>query len=127
LNFLKNLPQKYSIEEFKLAVFHGSPWDYRDEYIYPTDSLVRFKDLPYEFIFLGHTHYAMDSSINHVRVINPGSCGQPRDLHQPSYATVDLKNRKVEIKRVQYNPKLLIKDIMKYDKDEPYLVRVLKR
>lgn len=127
LKFLKNLPHKIIIDEYKMAIFHGSPWDYLDEYIYPTSSLERFYSLPYRFVLLGHTHYPMNIKARGVRIINPGSCGQPRDYNQPSYAMLELKSGVVEFKRVQYNTGLMIKDILKYKEKNFYLTEILKR
>lgn len=127
LMFLKGLPQEYTDESLQVALFHGSPWDSLNEYIYPTTSISRFKELPYRFVLLGHTHYAMDRSTNDVRVINPGSCGQPRDGSDPTYATVDLETGDVSIKKVKYDRRSLVEDVMKHDKDNMNMMRVLTK
>ena len=108
-------------------MFHGSPWNYLNEYIYPTDSIYRFKDLPFEYIFLGHTHYPMYKTIGKVKIINPGSVGQPRDFNQPSYAVVDVKLKKVKFKRIVYNTNNLIREIIKNKEENQYLIDVLRR
>jgi len=127
LNFLKKLPERFCIKEYKIVAFHGSPWDYLNGYIYPTDPITRFQGLPYNFILLGHTHYPMDRSIDHIRIINPGSCGQPRDYNWPSYAVLDLESGTCKIKRVTYNHSSLVKDIIKHRESNRYLIDVLKR
>ncbi len=127
LDFLENMPGRYVLDDYEIAIFHGSPWDYLDEYVYPTDSLKRFGELPYKYTLLGHTHYPMNRSINGVRVINPGSCGQPRDYRDLSYAILDLQQKLVEFKRVQYDADSMIKDVLKHNEENSYLVTVLQR
>jgi len=127
LQFLKNLPDHYVIEDYKIGIFHGSPWDYLNEYIYPTNSLERFKDLEYRAVFLGHTHYPMHQRLKNTQLINPGSCGQPRDMNLASYAIFDLDQGKVSFKRVNYDRQSLIGDIEKNKESNKYLIEVLKR
>lgn len=127
LVFLRNLPDYYIDKEFGIAVFHGSPWDYCDGYVYPTDSLDKFSSLPYRYIILGHTHHSMARKIQGTYVINPGSSGQPRDGGDPSFGILDLETGEVEIKRVPYDKKALIRDVNKYDGEHPYLIDVLLR
>ena len=127
LAFLKSLPDHYIDESAGLAVFHGSPWDYYNGYVYPTDSLDQFATLPYKYIILGHTHYCMVREIQNIRVINPGSSGQPRDGGDPSYGILNLETDEVEIKRVPYDKQALIRDVNRYDREHAYLVDVLLR
>ena len=64
----------------RLVVAHGSPWEPRDEYLYPTSAtLRRFSDFEADYVILGHTHYQMARRIGHTLVINPGSAGDARD------------------------------------------------
>lgn len=125
LRFLKDLPERYIDKRDKISVFHGSPWDHLNGYIYPTDSLEEFTDLPYRYIIMGHTHYPMVRRINNIWVINPGSCGQPRDCTRPSYAVLDLATGEVEIKRVSYDVKNLVNDIKRHGEKKRYLTDVL--
>ena len=127
LRFLESLPEKYIDESHSFAVFHGSPWNNLNEYIYPTDSIDKFSQLPYSYVILGHTHYPLDKSINDVQIINSGSCGQPRDCSDPSYAILDLVSSKVEIKRVTYSPRALIRDVKHHNEKNPYLIDVLQK
>jgi predicted phosphodiesterase len=98
MEYLKGLPESYTDKKSGIAVFHGSPRDPLNEYVYPTDPIDAFADLPYRFVFLGHTHYPMVRQINGLNVINPGSCGQPRGGNIASYAVVDTDTGKTEIK-----------------------------
>jgi len=127
LQFIESLPDKYIFDNYHIAVFHGSPWDKLNGYVYPTDSLDRFEELPYAYILLGHTHYPMDRCIKHIRVVNPGSCGQPRDCNEPSYAILDLSQKTVELKRLRYNTDLMIRDVLRHEESNSYLTAVLKR
>ncbi|MBN1793548.1 MAG: metallophosphoesterase family protein [Candidatus Omnitrophica bacterium] len=127
VTFLKELPKKYIIEEYAVAVFHGSPWDYCNEYVYPDGALDRFRELPYRFVLLGHTHYPMDRIAGGVRIINPGSCGQPRDMHIPSYAVLDIDSGEVISRRVPYNTEYLKNDVRRYKEDNLYLEEILTR
>jgi len=125
--FLKGLPKKFVLKKESVALFHGSPWETLNDYVYPTDSLERFKQFPQRVVILGHTHYAMDRFSGKVRVINPGSSGQPRDCNEPSYTVFDTKTGEAEFKRVKYDIKPLIKDIRKNKESNPYLWKVLRR
>lgn len=129
LTFLRSLPEKQiiNIAGFKCAAFHGSPWDYLDEYVYPTDSLIKFKSLEYEYVFLGHTHYSMDKRADNIRIINPGSSGQPRDGRPPGYAILDLPSQHLEFINIEYDPQPLVRDILNYDECNSYLIEVLFR
>ena len=127
LEFIRGMPDRYIFEDYKIAVFHGSPWDSMNEYVYPTSCLKGFEELAYEYVILGHTHYAMDKLAGDVRIVNPGSCGQPRDCGDPSYAIVDLENKTVQIKRVQYDRAPMIRDVLKQQEKNAYLTAVLER
>ncbi|MBU2541477.1 MAG: metallophosphatase family protein [Candidatus Omnitrophica bacterium] len=127
LDFLKALPEEYMINEEKIAIFHGSPRDHLNGYVYPTDSLQDFLTLGYKYILLGHTHRPMDRCVGDLRVLNPGSCGQPRDFNQPSFAILDSKSGKVEFRRAEYDRRPLIKDLLRYSESNKYLFDVLER
>lgn len=127
LNFIRRLPKKQDLFNRTIGIFHGSPWGYLDEYIYPTDSLDRFGKLSYRYIFLGHTHYPMCKTLKGVKIINPGSCGQPRDSGNPSYAILDFDSGKVCFKSISYNSKPLIRDVLRHSEKNKYLIKVLKR
>lgn len=114
LKLISNCPICYEtiIHDKKLAFFHGSPWGPLEEYIYPnSDKINKFKDLEWDYIFLGHTHIPMYKKINNINIINPGSCGQSRD-HDPraSAVIIDIfKNEMLFIKE-NYEIQLTIKE-----------------
>jgi putative phosphoesterase len=77
------------IDGRKCAFFHGSPWNPLEEYIYPDSS--RFDEFPalgYGVVFLGHTHRQMLKQVGGVTILNPGSCGLPRDGSSGAAAAV---------------------------------------
>jgi predicted phosphodiesterase len=131
LEYLRRLKTCATIEgsdgDADMAAFHGSPWNPIYEYIYPDAIMDRFDALSYEVVFLGHTHYPMDIQRKHIRIVNPGSAGQPRDGHWPSYAIYDTQKKEVEIKRVSYDVDKMIADVKNRDSGNPYLVEVLER
>jgi predicted phosphodiesterase len=127
LEFLKKMPEKYIDERNGLAAFHGSPWDPLNEYVYPDSRRERFERQPFSLIFLGHTHHPMDICGEKIRIINPGSAGQPRDGNWPSYAVYDDHTKKLEIKRIPFPVESLINDIKEKKENNPYLIDVFQR
>jgi predicted phosphodiesterase len=88
-----------------LAVYHASPWDPLEEYIYPDHTgFDRFTQLPADVIILGHTHYPMTHWVGGKLIINPGSSGQPRDEDKrPACAVLDTHSMTCDIIRVPYD------------------------
>ena len=125
--FLRGLPSNLEVFELGVAVFHGSPWSFLDEYVYPDSDFTGFDRLPYRLVLLGHTHYPMDIRRKGIRIINPGSAGQPRDGGWPSYAVYETQTEKLEIRRVTYDVRPLIQDIKRRREQNPYLIDVLHR
>jgi putative phosphoesterase len=83
----------------RLYMVHGSPWEPRDEYIYPNSpALKRLGQIGSDFVVLGHTHYHMAERVGRSLVINPGSCGEARDHRNGfrlSYAILDTETEEV--------------------------------
>jgi putative phosphoesterase len=84
LHWLSALPVSLEVHvnDKKLAFYHGSPFNPLEDYIYPDSHASKFdrlSKLDFDYIFLGHTHYPMLKKAGRVTIINPGSCGQPRD------------------------------------------------
>lgn len=115
LAFLQGLTADVIIEKAgqRFLLCHGSPWDSLEEYIYPDYSeFQRFADVDADWVILGHTHYPMFREISGRKIINPGSCGQPRDGDcRASYAILDTASRGVTFHRVVYDASSLIEDI----------------
>jgi putative phosphoesterase len=127
LAFLKGLPGEFHLKEEGLAAFHGSPWNPLREYIYPDSPVERFEGLPFKVVLLGHTHYPMDLRLKQIRVINPGSAGQPRDGGWPTYALYDTCTAQLDIRAVPYNVNALVQEIKQHEHENAYLIQVLQR
>jgi putative phosphoesterase len=99
LAFLGGLPASREIEldGRHVHVAHGSPWDdpadYRCVYVIERDkrALTRVAESTRaEVVLLGHTHRAMTVRVEHTLVVNPGTCGEARDVAQRlSFAKLD--------------------------------------
>lgn len=130
LDWIENLPATASlnIEGCKIFLCHGTPFS-EEGYLYPdspSDTLSKYSTLPYDFIIMGHTHYPMDRKAGGVRLVNPGSVGQPRTKKKKgSAATLDTSTGKVEIFSVAYDAASLVKECKNRHPDIPYLADVL--
>lgn len=118
----------YSLQEYEknsyYEAYHASPDDYLEEYIYKDTKLSLNTKVP--FIFLGHTHHPMNKRVEDTIIINPGSIGQPRDYNLGSFTLVDLKTKKIDNVRYEYNKKELKNKIIQL-KDNKYILDVLER
>jgi len=92
------------------ALFHGSPRDPLNEYVFPGipvaigRSLVRAASAG--IVLLGHTHMPMLYRFEDSVLANPGSVGQPRDGDpRASFALLTLSQGdvKFEVRRVEYD------------------------
>jgi putative phosphoesterase len=104
--WLSGLPPTLDLDldGIRVLLRHGSPWAI-EEYVYPDhDRFERFAALPADVVVLGHTHRPFVRDVAGVRIVNPGSVGQPRDGDpRASAALVDLPGREVELLRVGYD------------------------
>ena len=82
-----------------VVMTHGSPWEPWKDYHYPHESVwSKASELECDGLIVGHTHYKMSQRFGRVRVINPGSAGDPRDHRndfQLSCATWDTTTDEV--------------------------------
>lgn len=107
--FLSNLPEtlEVTLEDLQFFLFHGSPKD-------PLNGRDNFWDneVLRRYIYLfGHSHKALfrEDNINGWMVINPSSCGLPRDGDpRASYAIFDTEKKQVFFNRVAYSIKPLV-------------------
>mgnify|MGYP001560547587 FL=1 len=125
--WIKKLPSSWEGPAAICGAYHGSPWDVLKEYIYPDASLKRFRNFRYPWVFLGHTHYPMDRSEGVVRIINPGSLGQPRDGHWPQFAVVDFSGANVRFREVQYDKDMFVREMRRKVPENHYLYDVIER
>lgn len=131
LKYLEALPSERTliIDELKFGLFHGTPWSSIDEYCYPDYDFEKYKVLDYDYIFQGHTHYRMYKKVESLKIINPGSLGQPRDYKCPSFVVIDTKADRVEFHDVHFDIEQLIREIKDNEEDEQprYSIDVLRR
>lgn len=108
-----SLEKTWELDGLRINMYHGSPWDNLEEYIYPDyNHFDRFAALDADIIILGHTHYPMLREIQGRIVINPGSCGQPRDGDtRAAFAILDTQTRAIAFRRVAYDTSLLKQSI----------------
>lgn len=98
------------IDSKRILMIHGSPWNPLNEYIYPDADIERFAFLPFDFIFMGHTHRPFVRRSGGVTVVNVGSCGLPRDQGSlASCAVFDTETGKCSIHRIPFDAENLIK------------------
>ncbi|MDM8560808.1 metallophosphoesterase family protein [Candidatus Parabeggiatoa sp. HSG14] len=107
-NWLRKLPLflDLKLKGLSIEVYHGSPWALLTEYIYPDhNNFQRFSSLTaVDYVILGHTHWPLFYQINKVTIVNPGSCGQPRDYKPGAcYALLSTEKRQVSFHRVSYD------------------------
>ena len=129
IEFLKGLPEERDIliDNFKIKVIHGSPWNPMDEYVYPTSDFIRYSDVDCDYVFQGHTHYPMKVKQGKCEIINPGSIGQPRDGGFPSFVVFDTSKKLFEFVNFEYDINPLLEDIQRVDGEPTYLSNVLRR
>jgi len=127
IEFLRKLSVDFVDHDLGIAAFHGSPWDPLEGYVYPDSEQARFDQLPFRLVFLGHTHYPMDIQRENIRIMNPGSAGQPRDGGWPSYAVYDDETQSMEIMRIPFDVDALVRDIENRQEGNAYLIDVLRR
>jgi putative phosphoesterase len=105
--YLRSLPERLELDygERRVAVFHGAPWDEPRAtsacYVYPEDArlIARLGDVDADFVIVGHTHRAFSTRVGRALVINPGSCGEPRDPSGVySCAALDVTSGDVEFR-----------------------------
>lgn len=114
LEWLSALPKslEININGKYIAFFHGSPWDPLEEYIYPdSNKFDEFANLQWDYVFLGHTRYPMFKQAGSVHIVNPCSCGQPRDGDlRASAAVFDPENEQVFFIRESYDIQSTLKE-----------------
>jgi len=106
LSDLKTLPDflNLDIDGKKVLVYHGSPWNYLEERVYPDYQYFdKFKSVDADVVILGHTHYPLIKKIGNLTLVNPGSCGQPRDYSLLSYVMWDTDKNRFTNFRVEWD------------------------
>jgi putative phosphoesterase len=109
----------------KLLLVHGAPWDPLSGYVYPDANLAALGRLPYDFIFMGHTHRPFVRTENKACVVNVGSCGLPRDTgNSACFAVYDTDTGRAELIRPALDTDLVRKT---YPRAHPAVLAVLNR
>jgi putative phosphoesterase len=130
--WLRDLPESLAIELDGRAVLlaHGAPW-LTDFYVYPDaapEVWQRVANDHVDITVLGHTHYQFDRQVGSMRLINPGSVGQPRDRRPgAAWSLLELSTMTVSHFRTQYDTQPVISEALRRDPQLPYLQTVLTR
>jgi len=112
LEYLAKLPKSLerTLGGHKLAIFHGSPRDPLNEYVFPytADNILEsfLHQISSEILILGHTHIPFTRRFGGRLIINPGSVGQPRDRDpRASYMILEESREGFEVRmsRVEYD------------------------
>jgi len=100
----------FEVEGVRVAVFHGSPSDPLNEYIFPEEAELHVDGLLDEtgadLLILGHTHIPYVLRSKRRMLLNPGSVGQPRDGDpRASFMEVDVNGGVVSVahRRIKYD------------------------
>lgn len=109
LDFLARLPLTIDldIDGISFLLAHGSPASFFD-YIYPDipqeqlDKIV--EAIHQKYLVVGHTHKPAILFAKRIKILNPGSVGQPRDGDpRASCMILNTKTREAEIIRISYD------------------------
>ena len=127
MTWLRALPLHldFLADDIHVKVCHGTPWSI-SEYAYPEKiSADGFSGVKADVVVLGHTHRPVDLTIDGLRLLNPGSVGQPRDGDpRASYCLFDTAGPHAEFRRVSYAASRLI-EFMKDNQSDPRLFQYL--
>lgn len=103
-----------------VGLYHGSPRDPLNEYIFPGQPNFILRSLVdaarAEIVLLGHTHVPFKAEVNSSLLANPGSVGQPRDGDpRASYGVLEVDSGRFDfnIRRVRYDVDLVASKIRK--------------
>jgi len=100
------------IENKTVLFVHGSPWRPLTGYVFPDTNLAKFSLLPFDAIFMGHTHRPFVSNQENILLINVGSCGLPRDQgNLASCAIYDSQSGECRIYRVPFDAFALVEHL----------------
>lgn len=95
----------------RLMLVHGSPQDSLSGYVYPWTDVSGIVWPDVDVIAMGHTHRPLVCTHEHRLLLNPGSCGLPRDVGRlASCATLDTRTRAAAIHRVPFDIARVLED-----------------
>ncbi len=111
IEWLGALPTERTLFDGRVKLVHGHPDD-PDHYTRPSEfspDLLEGEDV----LIMGHTHVQNYEIYDDGIVLNPGSVGQPRDRdHRAAYSIVDLDERTVNERRVEYDTDAVIHEVV---------------
>lgn len=124
LRYLARLPVtgRRVLGDTAFHLVHGTPRDPLDEYLGPDEEAwrARLQRVEADIVCVGHTHIPYVLDLGHVRVVNPGSVGQPRD-GKPSGSYAIVEDGRIELKRVEYDPEPEITALREAGIENPHL------
>jgi len=104
--FLLALPRWGFLESrgVRCGLLHATPSDPLYRYLGPDDTKWKreVERIETDTLLVGHTHIQFELRCDGVRVINPGSVGQPKD-GDPRAAFAVMDGRQVTLKRAEYD------------------------
>ena len=75
-----NVEQRLLAWVREVLMFHSTPWEPYEEYIYPhSRDLLRLGELNFDIAIYGHTHMQLAREVNGTLIVNPGSAGLGQD------------------------------------------------
>lgn len=102
ISYLKSLPLKYELTTKKASILfcHASPVDLLYSYIYPDSDLSIYENIPYDIVFIGHTHRQFIRKHKNKIFCNVGSIGLPRDNGSLlGFAIIDTEDLNITLYR----------------------------
>lgn len=88
----------------RILLVHGAPDDPLEGYVYPDADLSGWDALPYDAVFMGHTHRPFAARSGRTLIVNAGSVGLPRDVgNLASFAVYDTEADTAHHYRVAYD------------------------
>jgi putative phosphoesterase len=119
LQYLKTLPLSHEMKVGNKTLFfcHASPKDLLYTYIFPNTDLNIYNHVPYDYIFMGHTHRAFLKTHQNKVFCNVGSVGLPRDNGALlSFAILDTDDMSIQL----YRKEIAINQVkMQYQSSTP--------
>ncbi|MCX8196005.1 MAG: metallophosphatase family protein [Acidilobaceae archaeon] len=129
ISWLASLPLRAERElQRRVLLVHASPRNPLHDYLLPTlppEELrrmlsvgLRGRLVSADLVVSGHTHVPADFRVEGIRVINPGSVGQPRDGDpRASYGLLDLESWEFRVFRVDYPREKTLEKLRPYIED----------
>ncbi len=127
IKYLRSLPEHrlIDIDNLKIFVVHASPSNPLYGYLYPwrpkheilkmlkpTSNIGLLSEIRYDILLYGHTHHQCYINVDGVKIVNPGSVGQPRDYDwRAAAAILDTNKNIVSFIRVKYNVNKVIQKL----------------